>query len=322
MVDPATWGGAGGDALGETACSLRDSPALVVTEAGARVENVFIASDGVPALLIQADGVIVENVRIEHRGAPGIVIEGAADVEIRNVHIEHAGAPPSGVNESTDRDNLLCENSPRLTVEGIRVARGSSGLFLDGCDAALLRAVEGYDFRGPSFRGQLVRFENSPDGVLEEFSVTNGDTSWTENNVHAVESANVRIRRGLIDGNNSPQGHGVLFSGEVASGVVEDVDAIRMGNGCFSAYTGSDDVVFRRTRCRENICTDQGRGLPTSGGIMWSGDENQSNLIIEDSVYFQECSAVVWPESAFAAIDLRESDFTPRDALVLEFCWE
>ena len=54
--------------------------------------------------------------------------------------------------------------------------------------------------------------------------------------------ARVEIGRRLVDGNNSPSGAGVIFDGDEALGVVEDVVAILMGNGCFSDYRGSDGV--------------------------------------------------------------------------------
>jgi hypothetical protein len=168
-----------------------------------------------------------------------------------------------------------------------------------------------------------VRFEDSDNGRLEDFSIVNTADSWTENNVHAKASGNVYVARGLIDGNNSPAAHGVLFSDPGGWGVVEDVDAIRMGNGCFSAFSGDDCSIFRRTRCRESICGDQGRGLPSSGGIMWSGDEMQTNLVMEDCIYFESCVGdPVWPESAFSTLDLHEEDFALRAPLELAFCWE
>ena len=99
---------------------------------------------------------------------------------------------------------------------------------------------------------------------------------WTEDNVSIYRSENCVVRRGLLDGNNSPTGVGVMFE-NVSSGLVEDVDTIRQGNGSFSAWT-SQNVIFRRTRARENICADQGRGKPSSGAQIWVGGGSSMNL--------------------------------------------
>jgi hypothetical protein len=239
------------------------------------------------------------------------------DIDVRNI-----GAPATGANESIEFNNVTGMDCPGLSVSRARLTRGSSGVYMERCANAVLSQIEGHDFRGPFPRGQLVRFQNSGGGRLTDFSVINPETAWTENNVHVSSSPDVYVARGLIDGNNSHEAHGVLFSGPESYGVVEDVDAIRMGNGCFSAYTGGDGTVFRRTRCRENICEDQGRGPPESGGIMWSGDESHTNLAIEDSIYFDACAGLVWPTAAFSTLDLHEEDFTLRAPIELSFCWE
>lgn len=316
-------GGPGGAGGALPACNLSDSGPLLVNQPGAVVENLRIQSQNEPGLRITADHVIVRDLILEHEGAPGIVVENAEGVRIENVSILHRGAPDSGPNESKLWDNIFCENSPSLTVTRARLEKGSSGVFLEGCADAKLSWLEGHDFRGPANHGQFVRFNNSDRGSLTDFSVINPETAWTENNVHAQGSSDVYIARGLVDGNNGPNSHGVLFSGTGAYGLVEDVDAIRMGNGCFSTYTGDEGTTFRRTRCRENICADQGRGEPASGGIMWSADNSLSDIRIEDSVYFADCGGgPSWPNSAFSTLDLREEDFALRPALELSFCFD
>ncbi|MFY0539433.1 hypothetical protein [Nannocystis pusilla] len=45
--------------------------------------------------------------------------------------------------------------------------------------------------------------------MLEDFSVINPQaSSWPEDNVNIYQSVDVEIRRGMIDGNNSPSGWG------------------------------------------------------------------------------------------------------------------
>src|SRR5262249_52203122 len=153
-------------------------------------------------------------------------------------------------------------------------------------------------------------------------SVENTADSWPEDNVNVYQTLDATIRRGLVDGNNSPSGVGVIFDGDTSTGVVEDVDGVRMGNGCFSGYAGADGNVFRRTRCRENICTDQGRGLPSSNALMWAGKPGLTQLHIEDSKYFAACNPenIVWPQESFAVLEVKEEDFTLRDPIRIKLC--
>lgn len=170
-----------------------------------------------------------------------------------------------------------------------------------------------------------MQWNGSNDGLLDGFSVINPPGSWPEDNVNVYQSTNVTIRNGLIDGNNAPNGVGVIFDGGTATGLVEDVDAVRMGNGCFSAYDGADGSVFRRTRCLDNICTGRdGREAPSSSSLMWAGRPELSALRIEDSTYFNACNAgnIVWPQDSFEIVELEEQEFELRAPIELTFCWE
>ncbi|MCY0986489.1 hypothetical protein OV203_05130 [Nannocystis sp. ILAH1] len=324
-TDPST--GTGTSTTGDLpACVLGESGPIVVEADDQVIENLHIVSTRGPAITVEGHaGVTIRNVWIEHAGGPGIAIGGGSDdIHIENVAIEHTGAPAEGQNPSDGLNNIECYGSARPVVTGARLVRGSSGIYLVECPDAELSFLEGHDFRGPFPRGQLVQFDKSNGGVLEDFSVINPQaSSWPEDNVNIYQSVDVEIRRGMIDGNNSPSGVGVIFDGDLALGVVEDVDAIRMGNGCFSDYAGSDGVVFRRTRCRENICEDQGRGAPLSNALMWAGHPGYTKIRLEDSHYFASCNGnLVWPDESFEVIELDELDFTMREPIVVPLCWE
>ncbi|MBI4508092.1 MAG: hypothetical protein HY698_00550 [Deltaproteobacteria bacterium] len=305
-------------------CALETSEPLLVTTNGAVVELLHIVARGKPAVEVRgAKNVVLRNLFIEHEGGAGIVFSGADDLRIENVSVRYLGAPVSGPNPSSGHVNILGSTSSRVIMESIRLEKGSSGIYLTKCDDSQLRSVEGHDFRGPFPRGQLVQWNESHRGLLDGFSVLNPPESWPEDNVNVYKSFDAVIRNGLVDGNNAPSGVGVIFDGDTSTGLVEDVDAVRMGNGCFSAYAAGGNAVFRRTRCRDNICTDQGRGVPRSGALMWCGKEGQRAYRIEESTYYQSCNNnIVWPRDSFAIIDLKEAVFTPRAPLALKFCWQ
>ena len=58
---------------------------------------------------------------------------------------------------------------------------------------------------------RCVQFDKCNNSILEDFSCENSNASWTEDNVNVYESDNVTVRRGVVDGNNSPSGDGIMF---------------------------------------------------------------------------------------------------------------
>lgn len=75
------------------------------------------------------------------------------------------------------------------------------------------------------------------------------------------------VSNGVIDGNNSPSGQGVIFE-DSNNGLASHIDAIHMGNGAFADF-GSNNT-FDYTRSFDNIATDQGRGeAPLSNALIW-----------------------------------------------------
>ena len=321
----STSSGAAGTGGGPPTCTLTDSGPIEVTSDGQVIENLHIVADGVPAIDVQNHArITIRNVSIEHSGAPGIAVGSANDVTISNVAIVQTGAPASGENPTDEAMNISCYDTQSFHVDHVRLTRGSSGIYLLQCQGSMLGFVEGHDFRGPFPRGQLVQWDKSDDSTLENFSVENDADSWPEDNVNVYQSTNVTVRIGLIDGNNSPSGVGVIFDGGTSTGLVEDVDAVHMGNGCFSDYAGADGNTFRRARCRDNICTDQGRGLPASGALMYAGHPDYTMIAVEDSHYANACNPdnIAWPDESFSTLELSEQAFTPRAPISLDLCWE
>lgn len=306
-------------------CVLEESGPVEASADGEVIENLRITTDGTPGIQVgEHSGVVIRNCEIHHANAPGIDFGGADGLRIEDVLVVHEGAPADGPNPSDALVDISGFGSADVVIERVKLLRGSSGVYLVECPDAQVRFVEGHDFRGPFPRGQLVQFDKCPDALLEDFSSENdAATSWTEDNVSVYQSPGVTIRRGLVDGNNSPSGVGVMFelSDGSIGGLCEDVDALHQGNGCFSAYPGIG-VTFRRTRARDNICSDQGRGAPLSDGLAWAGSPESSGLAIEDSRYFALCAGLVWDESVFDLVELDEEDFTPRGPQRLRFCWE
>ena len=112
----------------------------------------------------------------------------------------------------------------------------------------------------------------------------------------------------------------------IHSGFIEEIDAVRQGNGCFGAW-GVDHVVFRGVRASETHCEGvDGRSKPSSGALVFgAGKEGtilSSNISIVNASYQKLCRRnLVWPGSAFSSADLQSASFTPKRPLALAFCW-
>merc|ERR1712226_1573480 len=195
----------------------------------------------------------------------------------------------------------MSSRAPQLS--NIRVAGGSSGVEVSSCPQANVTNFVAKNVRGPYPRGQCFQASRSDNIILQDFYCYNDNTSWTEDSISIWRSSNSTVRRGLVDGSNSPTGVGVMIEQDDLSksdGLVEDVDAVHMGDGCFSAY-GARNIRFVRTRCRENHCTGwSGRETPRSGGLLFAaGDENGcncTNVQVEKAEYYAICnpSNIIW----------------------------
>jgi hypothetical protein len=188
-----------------------------------------------------------------------------------------------------------------------------------------LSLIEGHDQRGPFPRGQLVQWNNSNDGMLTDFSSENFlFRSWTEDNVNVYQTTGVTIRRGLLDGNNSPSGDAVMVDEASGNVTVQDVDAVHQGNGCFGIYGGGGhDVSFINTRCRDTRCTLP-RGKPLSGSLAWAIDPKSisGNLNIVNASYFHLCNPanIVWDATKLTVNDIKRRNFTARRPLRVKLC--
>ena len=315
---------------GAPSCALTDSGPVQATADGQVFEKLRITSTSGPAVSIDGhSGVIIRDCEILHQGGAGIEFFGAPGLTIERTRVVHTGAPSNGANPSDELVNIVGYGSPNIVVSNVRLERGSSGIYLIESPGAHLSFIEGHDFRGPFPRGQLVQFDKSSDGTLEDFScLTPPDTSWPEDNVSVYQSSNVVVRRGLIVGNNSPSGVGVMFEqsdGVTSGGLCEDVDTDDMGNGSFSGYPARE-VTFNRTRARNNHCGGQaGRQAPLSNSLVWAGSPQSDSLAVHDSSYFDLCNPgnVIWSTDVFVApIELTEEDFALRAPIQVDFCWD
>lgn len=348
-------------AVAATPCQLQQIEPQVIgpTDTRTSLENVKIIADGKPAISITGkSGFRIRNCEIWHRNASGIRFEGVNGLTIENCRIGYLTPPAFDPARLLDSlllpalgfSNVVGVNSTNVQLVNLQVSNGSNGIFLSGVKDARLRYIEAHDPRGGliegggSGNGHCVQFSNSENNVLEDFSCEcNPASSRCGDNLSVLQSRNITIRRGMVQGNNSAKGVGVMFEHSFdkgQGGLVEDVDTIDMINGAFAAFPARW-VTWRRVRAKNNICTAVGAAPASNARFLFVGSHvengNQGDMPIEkygnlqscnlfllDARYETTCGAEppVWNQAAFRSLELRKEAFTARAPLRLIFCWD
>jgi hypothetical protein len=284
----------------------RSTEAIVSSYDGQLIADLDLQVDSGDAITVMHDNVVIRNIRVRHREGSGITVRGAKNVTIEDCEIINASPPAGNRPETSDGIiNIYTYAAPNLSVDRVTLRDGSSGIYLQESPGATISNVEGYNFRGPFPRGQFVQFDKSGNSSLTNFYTYNNPAgSYVEDNISVYHSPEVRISNGLINGNNSPSGVGVMFEGDSHGGLVSHVDAVGMGNGAFSSY--SPNVTFDYTRSFDNIATDQGRGLPMSNALIWN--VSSKGIKIDNSTYTDPARSnnIVWDRRKALLVDIRE----------------
>ncbi|MER8438909.1 right-handed parallel beta-helix repeat-containing protein [Mesorhizobium sp. M1312] len=286
------------------------------------IENLDIYVTNGDAVTITHDNVILRNCRIHHVEGDGVMVSGANGVTIENTEVINAD-PPAGIDPETSPNinNINAENASNLTVHNTTVREGSTGIYLLNSPGADLSHVDGYDFHGPMPRGQFVQFNNSGNSSLTDFyAVNDAGSSHPEDIVSVYGSPNTTISNGVIDGNNSVTGVGVMFENGSTGGRVQNVDAIHQGNGAFSSY--ASDVTFDDTRSFDGINEDQGRGLSASNGLIWNVSSGGVSVLNSSYTNPGNPNNIIWDKSKAVVADVQEdAAATPMAHVDNQFAW-
>ncbi len=296
-----------------------DSP-IVTRYDGQIIENIDIWVDEGTAISVNHDDVTIRNVIIHHEDGDGIDAEDVSDLTISDSRIINSDPPSGQQGEDQDTAGISAVEVTRLHVDHVTFEDSEIGIYVNDSPGAELSFIEGYNMQGPFPAGQLVQFIYSEDSTLTDFyNYNDPDRSHPEDNVSVIDSQDVTIARGVLDGNNSPSGVGVMFEGDSEGGYVTDVTAIHMGNGAFSSY--SDDVTFEDVHSFDNIAGDQGRGDNLSNTLIFnSAGENVDFL---NATYTNPANPrnIAW-DGGDDTIDVSEApDATPDDRIQNVFDW-
>jgi hypothetical protein len=291
---------------------------------GQVIENLDIYVDNGDALTITNDNVTLRNVRVHHAEGNGVVVSGANNVTIENVEVINSSPPTGNQDETNDNiTNILVADSPNVTVHNATLRGGSDGLYLVNSPGANISHVDGYDQHGPFPRGHFVEFNNSGNSTLTDFYVLNpATTSAPQDNVSAFNSPNVTISNGVIDGNNSTAGVGIMFEVGSTGGRVNNVDAIHMGNGAFSTWDTASNVVFDHVRSFDNIYADQGRGPSASDATIFVANSPGVSFLNATYTNAANLNNVMWQGQPATVADVHEApNATPMEHIVNHYAW-
>ena len=274
--------------------------------AGQVIENKDIWVENGNAVSITHDNVILKNCRIYHKTGDGVNITNAKGVQILNCEVINMD-PPSGFNGETDTSiiNIEAYRAYGLRIDNVTLRDGATGILINESPNAVMTNIEGYNFHGGFPRGQFVQFGFSDGSRLTNF-YTKSDlyNSRTEDNINVYHSNNVTIENGVVDGNNSPSGVGVLFEGDSGGGIVRNVDVVRQSNGGFSSY--SANVDFFDVRVFDGYNTDIGRGKAMSNGLSFAS--MASGVGYDDATYTRPANSgnIFWGSHAAEFLDIRQ----------------
>ena len=295
---------------------LTKSGAVKSSYAGQVIENLDIWVDSGHGITVTHDNVIIRNVRIHHKTGDGIHVNGTKGVQITKAEIFNSD-PPTGTNGETDTsiNNIDLLNAQDTKISYVTLHDGATGIYANYSPRTIIDHAEGYNFHGGFPRGQFVQFGYSDGSKLTNFYTKNDLTqSRTEDNVNIFHSNNILIENGVIDGNNSRTGVGVLFEGDSGGGIVRNVDVVRQSNGGFSSH--SNNVDFFDVRVFDGHMNGaSGRGAPASNGLSFA--VSASGVGYDDATYTRPANPknIFWGSQPAEFMDIRED----AGAVVMDF---
>lgn len=245
---------------------------------GQTIEKLDITADSAThAVNINHNNVTLRHCNISHAqsGMVGVkVASGVTGFVMEDCKVVHTGAPATGTLPSKQERNIWLVQTVSAVLSRIYTEDGSVGIYDEaGTGSITLTNHHSVNQRGPFSHGQAFQSNGGAGGLYTGFNIVNDRTvAWVEDNINlATTTGTWTISEGVIDGNNAQSGIGVMVESGTSTVLVEDVDAIRMGNGAFAA-SGQNNVTYNRCRARDNSnASYQGRGHPKSANLDGSG---------------------------------------------------
>jgi len=287
------------------------------------IENLLItaeAGNGISGY--QKSGVIIRNCAIMYAGGNGIKLQECPSPTIENVNLLHTGAPETGVGPHAERNGIWLLGSDNAIIKNILSTDPSTGIYLQQSDYSTISKIKCVNARGPFPRGQLIQFNDSQHFTLSDFySFSDLAIAWTADNVSIYASSNGTIDRGIIDGNNRPNGSGVVTEHGSSNIVISDIDCYRWMNCAFGASNGNN-IEFHRCKASDSYMPSV-QGNPASGtGLMFivynfetpNGIPTTEDITVSECEYWNlhENNQIVWDSNLLIVNDITSNNFIKR----------
>ncbi len=305
---------------------LTPSGPVVASANGQIISNLLITATGSSSVAVNLNGrsnVAVKNCYIQHQHI-GLLAQGCLNPNVDHCAFVRTPVPARGAGDS-EADGVQFNGctGTNIVVSNCEFWQSSVGVYLvNNAAGAHVFNINGYNMMGPMPRGQLVQANNSQSVIIEDFYNFNDlNVSWTEDNINLYKANNAIIRRGCVDGNNSPSGCGVIFDGSgggILGGLVENVDALHQGNGAFSAY-GATNTSFNNVRTRDGHNTGVGgRAKPSSNGLSFSSYNGSSGTTLVGQ-YHNPANAgnLIYDTKTYASWTIADVNFVARGPIAL-----
>ena len=318
------------------------------------VQNLFIeAGLGVECAIDIKDlnNVVIKNVEIRHANV-GICARNAANLTIENVRLISTSMPSTGPHcehgvaecfhdkknwaNPNDRVAIFTINAENSNYSRISIRGAATGFYVNDSPNTQVSSVTCEDMRGPFPRGQCAQFVRSDGSSIDNFYAKNIEgASHGEDNINAFKSDNVTVSNGLIDGNFSIHGIGVIADSGADDMRVLDVDVTNTANGALNVWSNDDATVGRNfyaenIRVKNTQCESRQGLIPSSGGLIAANHPMSVNSRFVNVQYFNHCrkfTTFCMPGDSCrlnntGSADIREEDFTLKQPLKLVFPWE
>lgn len=334
---------------------LEKSGNIHVTKDNIIIENLSIDSPDheVCAIYIKdRKNVVIQNVNISHAGG-WICIFNSENIKINTVKLvskiqqawphckpwlnpqeckyNHRNKKPENLYPVNTHNNIWIEGSNWVSLDTIYVEKWETGVYTYLSPNVSVHNLHCKDIRGPYWRGQCVQFVRSNGAKLTNFySQQFLTTSSGHDNIAAYESDYVYIANGLVDGNYSINGIGVIADAGSDNMTIKNVDAIHMWGAGINAWSGNERIPKNFTadhiRVKDGHCSGSWYGAEkdhSSGWLAFAAQPEAENVKITNSIYWNHCrDQAVYVKNAVQK-DIKEEQFTLKTPPIdIVFPWE
>ena len=257
------------DSLDHLGCAIRIEKRSNIT-----VRNVNINHAGVGICVFDSENIKIENVRMVNT----ISVAGPHckwGLTVEQCKFTHRRKNPEKLYPVNTHNNLWVQSSSNVAVDSVYLEKGETGLYAYKVDNLRISNLYCRDIRGPFWRGQCVQFHQSDGASLKNFyTLQLLESSSGHDNINAFESRDVVVENGLIDGNWSRNGVGVIADTGAHNMTVRDVDITRNGVAGVNVWSGSTNkdngnigINFRveNVRVRDGHCDTSWYNKPELG---------------------------------------------------------